>query len=201
MGAKAFGVDLDLKEVDLEAGATRTPEFLKMNPLHTVPTLDDNGLYLADSRGVLQYFANAYGKDDTLYPKDPKKRAIVDQRFLFDLGTLYKAFADAYYPIFLAGKKPDPKDLEKFEEALGVLETYLSQTAYIAGDHFTIADFSIMATLVSADVAAGHNVNKRPNIAKYYEKCKGEIKDFSAINDEGMLGFKAYFKEALAKIN
>jgi glutathione S-transferase len=66
------------------------------NPLHTVPTLDDNGLYLADSRGILQYFANAYGKDDSLYPKDPKKRAIVDQRFFFDLGTLYKAFSDAY---------------------------------------------------------------------------------------------------------
>jgi len=69
-----------------------------MNPLHSVPTLDDNGFYLADSRGVLQYFANAYGTSATesLYPKDPKKRAIVDQRFYYDLGILYKAFAEAY---------------------------------------------------------------------------------------------------------
>lgn len=71
--------------------------FLQMNPQHTVPVLDDNGLYLTESRAILQYLANAYGgSNDSLYPKDPRKRAIVDQRLLFDMGTLYKAFSEAY---------------------------------------------------------------------------------------------------------
>jgi len=70
-----------------------------MNPHHTVPTMDDNGFYLYESRAILQYLANAYGKNDSYYPKDPKKRALVDQRLQFDQGTLYKGFLDAYVSV------------------------------------------------------------------------------------------------------
>lgn len=70
-----------------------------MNPQHCIPTLNDNGFVLWESRAIMQYLQNQYGKDDSLYPKDPKKRAIVDQRLYFDLGTLYARFADYYVSI------------------------------------------------------------------------------------------------------
>jgi glutathione S-transferase len=41
------------------------------------------------SRAIVQYLANAYGKDTDLYPTDPKKRAMIDQMLYFDSGTLY----------------------------------------------------------------------------------------------------------------
>jgi len=198
MGAKAFGLELELKLTNLQTGENRTPEFIKMNPLHTIPTLDDNGFYLADSRGVLQYFANAYGKDDSLYPKDPKKRAIVDQRFLFDLGVLYKAFADAYYVIF-AQNKPEAKNIETLNEKLGFLETYLSQTKYSAADHLTIADFSIVATLNTFELV-GHDLSKFPKTVKYLEKCRAEIKDYKEVNDKDLAVAREFFQEALKKV-
>jgi glutathione S-transferase len=40
------------------------------------------------------YLVQQYGNDDSLYPKDPTKRAVVDQRLYFDAGTLSKRISD-----------------------------------------------------------------------------------------------------------
>lgn len=44
----------------------------------------------------MAYLVNAYGRDDTLYPKNPRQRAIVDQRLNFDLGTLFARYLKLY---------------------------------------------------------------------------------------------------------
>jgi glutathione S-transferase len=49
----------------------------------------DDASLLCFSRAILGYLVNQYAKDDSLYPKDPKKRALVDQKLYFDIGTLY----------------------------------------------------------------------------------------------------------------
>lgn len=61
-----------------------------MNPQHTVPLLDDDGYLLADSHAINAYLVQKYGKDDSLYPKDLKKRGKVDERLHFDNGTLFR---------------------------------------------------------------------------------------------------------------
>jgi glutathione S-transferase len=52
------------------------------------------------SRVIMTYLVSAYGKDDKLYPKDPRTRALVDHRLHFDLGTLYQRMTD-YFVSFL----------------------------------------------------------------------------------------------------
>ena len=97
MTAKVLGVELNLKVLNLMIGEHMTPEFLKINPQHNIPTIDDDGFYMNESRAICAYIVNQYGKDDKLYPKDPKTRARVDQRMYFDMGVFYYRFGQLYY--------------------------------------------------------------------------------------------------------
>lgn len=96
MTAKLIGVELNMKMTNLMAGEHMKPEFLAINPQHNVPTVDDNGFHLNESRAICAYLINQYAKDDTLYPKEPKVRALVDQRLYFDMGVLYQKFGLVY---------------------------------------------------------------------------------------------------------
>jgi len=127
MTAKAVGVDLNLKLTNLMAGEHLKPEYLKINPQHTVPTLVDDGFALWESRAIMVYLVEQYGKTASLYPSDAKARAIVNQRLYFDLGTLYQRFADYYYPQIFAKAPANPDNLKKLEDAVGFFQHLLGR--------------------------------------------------------------------------
>lgn len=110
MTAKMVGVELNLKETNLMAGEHMKPEFLAMNPQHTIPTIDDDGLYLNESKAICAYLVNQYAKDDTLYPKEPKVRAMVDQRLYFDISVFYLRFGKVYVSRLINGPLKRPLD-------------------------------------------------------------------------------------------
>ena len=60
----------------------------QINPAHLIPTIVDDGFVLWESRAIMQYLCNKYAPDNTLYPKDPQKRAIVDRWLNFDISLL-----------------------------------------------------------------------------------------------------------------
>ncbi|XP_065213130.1 glutathione S-transferase 1-1-like [Planococcus citri] len=172
--AKAIGVDLNMKLTHLHEGEHLKPEFLKLNPQHTVPTMDDNGFSLWESRAINTYLVEKYAKDDALLPKDPQKRALVLQRLFFDAGTLYQRFGDAYYPLIFAGV-PVPEDKKKkLEEAFEFLNTFLSSTEYAAGDKITLADYSLFTSVTSV-TAVDFDISKYTNVTKWLSKLKTQL--------------------------
>lgn len=191
MAAAAVGAELNLKLLNLMTGEHMKPEFLKINPQHTIPTLVDGDFALWESRAILTYLVEKYGKDDSLYPKDPKARAVVNQRLYFDMGTLYQRFADYYYPQVFAKAPADPEKFKKIEEAFEFFNTFLATSAFAAGDKFTVADISLIATVSSYEVAA-FDFSKYANVARWYAASKAACPGIE-INDAGVAEFKKFF--------
>jgi len=194
--AKHLNVDLNVKNVDLFKQEQMKPEFIAINPQHTVPTLVDDGFVLTESRGMLTYLQNKYGKEDSLYPKDPQQRALVEMRIFFDVSMLYPRFGDAYYPVMFAGQSLDPAKLDKLNDVLGFAELYLKD-GFIAGSQLTIADFSMAAVL--STIQTCHDLSKFPKIVAYLEKCKEMMEGWEELNHQGALVFGQWYKDALAK--
>ncbi|KFM73999.1 Glutathione S-transferase 1, isoform C, partial [Stegodyphus mimosarum] len=194
MTAKFIGLDVNQKLVNLMAGEQLKPEFLKINPQHCVPTIDDNGFYLWESRAIQTYLVNKYAPDSNLYPKDPQERAVVDRLLYFDIGTLYKAEAEYLYPHLFQGKPADPEKNEVFKKALGFLDQFLSKKDYVAGNNITLADLSIIASLSFAAELADYSFDEFPKVNAWYQKVKSEIPGYKEINDEPLQQFKQILK-------
>lgn len=80
-------LELEVEIIPLELLNKReqySNEFLKLNPAHQVPTLIEDDFVLTESRAILTYLMNSKNPESDLYPKDPRKRAVVDQRLSFD---------------------------------------------------------------------------------------------------------------------
>ncbi|XP_077286219.1 glutathione S-transferase 1-like [Arctopsyche grandis] len=198
MTAKALGVNLNFKLIDLMKGEHLTPEFLKMNPQHVVPTLNDDGFCLWESRAICSYLVTKYGKDDSLYPKDAKTRAMVDQRMYFDIGTLYARFADYFYPMLFGGAPADEAKKTKAIEALQFLNTFLEGQAWAAGNNMTIADINLVATVSTIEVS-GFDISPFPNISRWMAKAKSSLPGYEEANGEGLKAFKGLIDHMMKK--
>jgi len=191
MVAQREGIELNKKNIDLMTGEQFKPEFVKLNPQHCVPTIDDNGFVLWESRAILAYLLNQYAPDSSLYPKNPEKRAVVDRMLYFDIGTLYKAQAEVIYPVIRKGEPVDLEKLEAYKKTLILLEQFLSKSNYVAGSEITIADFSILANIIMVEVI-DFSFSDYPKITNWMKRMKSEIPSYEQINDIPLKKFKEY---------
>ncbi|XP_022222169.2 glutathione S-transferase 1-1 [Drosophila obscura] len=193
MTAKALGVELNLKMCDVLAGEQLKPEFVKLNPQHVIPTIVDNGFVLWESRAILIYLVEKYGKeDDSLYPADPQKRAVINQRLYYDMGTLFQSFFQAIFPQIRSQKPATPEAMQKVDKAFGLLNTFLEEDDFVAGSSLTVADISILA-IVSTFEVVDYDISQYPNVTKWYENVK-EVTPGWEENWEGVLLLKKYME-------
>jgi len=200
MTAECLGVEYNFKQTDLMKGEHMTPEFLKMNPEHNIPTVVDGDLNMNESRAVAAYLVNKYAESDKLYPKDASVRYMVDKLLYFDMGVLYKAFGEVVYPKMMPdGGMPQPGEKQhgKLKEVLGWLNGFVSGDTFAAGTaDLTIADIALVATFSTIKATGCVDLADYPETEKWLTKCQGLIPNYEKANGEGAAAFGGWYKSS-----
>lgn len=86
----------------------------------------------------------------------------------------------------------DPEKFKKMEEAFEFLNIFLEKNKFAVGDHLTVADLSLLATVSSYEVAS-FDFSKYANVTRWYNSIKNSAPGFE-INQAGAAEFKIFMK-------
>jgi GST-like protein len=163
----------EIVPIDIRAGAQFRPEFLAITAgNHRIPAIVDTdapggSLSLFESGAILIYLAEKTGK---LLPKDPAKRAVTLQWLMFQMASVGPMFGQHGHFALYASEKI-PYAIERYtNEALrilGVLDKRLAESAWLAGDEYTIAD---IATFPWTRTSEGRSIDMSafPNVSRWH---------------------------------
>lgn len=172
-GAKADFVTLDFMK-----GEHKSPENLARHPFGQVPTLDEDGFVLYESRAICRYL------DETLpgaklTPATAKDRAVMEQwisveQSNFSPAAMKVIFQAMFNPMF--GKSPDEGIIKEGREATGkvadVLDAHLAGKDFLVGKDFTLADICYLPYIEYLFAAKhGDLITERKNVASWWNRC------------------------------
>jgi GSH-dependent disulfide-bond oxidoreductase len=160
--------------VNIGAGEQFSPNFLAITPNHRIPAIvDPDGpggkpLRLFESGAILIYLAEKAGR---LIPADPVRRYICLQWLMFQMGGVgpmlgqYNHFA-AYAPEKL------PYAIQRYANEVQrlhrVLEKRLSESEYLAGPEYSIADIATFPWIRNPD-RRGIDLADYPSVRRWHD--------------------------------
>jgi glutathione S-transferase len=152
-----------------------SPAFLAVNPLKSLPALQDGAVSMIESVAMMIYIISKYGPTDLEITRDDPRYAKYLQFLLFGEAGLAMYGNPLVATKFLAPE--DQRDnwttrylKSTFAKRLGFLETDLGDSRYIAGDRFTAADISVGYSIGMAGFAA--DIELSPKLKSYHELLK-----------------------------
>ena len=146
---------IDIHNVDLNAGAHRTPEFLAKSPLAKVPALElDDGRVLTETRAICTYLEGLYPQPN-LMGEDATARAFIEMADRRVELTLMLQIANAVrhtHAGLATLEQPQFPDFgtsqaDKMRATAAVFDQLLQQQEWMAGPRFSIADITAFCGL------------------------------------------------------
>ncbi|MGL4490262.1 MAG: glutathione S-transferase family protein, partial [Rhizobiaceae bacterium] len=163
------------KHVATESGSSEA--FRKMNPNGKVPLVQfEDGRTLAESNAILLHFAEG----TRFVPEDKYARAKMYEWMFWEQyshepviavrGAImsYEKYKHRRTPEILA------EYLENGHRVLGIMETQLQKTPYMAGDAFSTADIALYGYTHSAGTKGGFEMERFPAINAWLARCAGD---------------------------
>lgn len=140
-----IGAPYRLELVDVDKGAQRSPEYLRLNPLGRVPTLVIGGKPYSESVGLLMLLAERHPEARLAPPPGSASRAAWYQWIAFLATSLGPAYRNWFYPPDLGSPEHTPEVRNalrrKIEESWSVVDSHLAANGpYMLGAEFAGVD-------------------------------------------------------------
>lgn len=170
---------------------TRSPEFLAVNPMGSIPTIEDDGLVLNESLAQTLYVAKKYG--GAFGPKDLTEDAEMLQWTLFaatsiETDALKISMANTEGRLTTEAGQAEAKALARIlSRAFGVLEHHFATHSYLVGGRVTVADINV-AEIVRYAQAWQPLFDAHPKTADWLARMQARP------------GFKAMWEKRLAEV-
>ncbi|KAH7956299.1 hypothetical protein HPB52_007901 [Rhipicephalus sanguineus] len=149
--AKHVGIELKIKSVDVFKKEQYRDEYLKINPFHQAPAIDDDGFVVYESNAIAYYLIRKYAPESQLYPACVETRTRIDQILASIVTTIHNAVKDFTRPIKLHKRKPTTMEVTNFEEDyVRGMEHLIGDGKFAVGDTFTLADIALTTHIVVA---------------------------------------------------
>jgi glutathione S-transferase len=173
--AERMGRAFEWIEIDTFAGETRTPDFLAVNPAGQVPVaILEDGRKLAQSNAIMLHFAEG----SELIPVDAYERAKMFEWLFWEQYSHEPAIAVRIARLHFL-KTPeaelDPNLLAKDHAALKRMELQLTDTQYLVGARFSLADVALYAYTRNAPLG-GFDLADYPAVMAWLSRVTRELK-------------------------
>ncbi len=138
-----LGLDYGVVDVDIDAGAHRTPTYLGVNPMGKVPAILDGEVPVSEMAAITIYLCDRYTEKVSLAPgiDDPQRGAYL-RWIVFASGALEPALMQKHLGFETVRSMTSWGDYELVSE---VLNGAVSDGPFLLGDRFTGADVALGA--------------------------------------------------------
>lgn len=145
-----IGSEFKLENVAVPNGQPRSPEYLKINPRGSVPTLKIDDFILREGAAILTYLLDTH--KNSLLPASGLERAAALEWLCFANSTLHPAYSRCFFQHRILGDNAGSNPLYKPSIALiqkywDEIEERLQTRDYLCGADCTIAD--ILVTVIA----------------------------------------------------
>ncbi|CAH1405487.1 unnamed protein product [Nezara viridula] len=174
--------------INLAKGHHRTEEFKKINPISLVPFIEENGVILRESVGIMRYLCREKNIPDHWYPKDHKSQAKIDEFIEWHhIGLRFPLtmfFRVCHLEPLLTGKEPLKSDVEwsisGMKISCNVMENFWlsNDRKFLFGDHLTIADLLAAMEIEQPRMCGYDPRNGRPKLTAYMNNIRAETNPY-----------------------
>lgn len=154
-----LGIDYDEQLIDFYGKDRHSPEYRAVNPMGSVPAMQDGDLTLTESGAIINHIIQTYGEGRFAYPASSPKAALVDEWMYWSEG-LFAVHQRMYWdhsvplPGCIAETVPSVGEYGKTYAIryAGMLERALGDDGFMVGDDLSGADFMLSHPLFLANL-------------------------------------------------